>query len=428
MNRRQLTIWLAVIAIGAIVITLRSTRSSSDLRGFHSVWVANWEQPAVENRPDREDPYAPSFYAIFAPFGALPLWGAALLFYVVNIACTWGILRLTVRLLEIPPPKYQQLWIPAVAVTPFFIGTISLGQNTLLLLFLVLAAFVVSRQRRDVLAGVLIGLAAAIKVYPLLFLAPFALRRRYKVLLGCASTIVLISGGLGTLFFGYETNVQWHRQWGRFITRADAERPEDPFYPRSLRCTARYNNQAAQAVLARVMLDVPAKWYGKQFKVNLFSLESATWRTARATFAVLFLGLGVVALWGLQRGESATFEMSPSARELGLVCVWFFLVSPMVWTHYLLWAFFPLAYVVFSQQARPRSSQILLCIWFLGEAFVWSKYSRAIGVNLLANLALFTWFAWPGLTVFFRHVMVWRDGSPELADKPTSGPLHLHPS
>lgn len=403
-SRRQNLTWLILIVLGAIVVGLRSERSGGDLRGFHQVWAANWQQPSVENRPDREDPYAPSFYVIFAPLGALPLWVAAVVIYAVNVTCVWGIVRLTVRLLNLAQPRLRELWIPALAVTPFLIGTISLGQNTLVLMLLVLAAYWVSRQRRDWLAGGLIGLATAIKVYPLIFLAPYLFRLRYQVIFSCALTIALIAGGLGTMFFGFETNVAWHTQWAKFLTRAEQDRPENPFYPRSLRCTARYNNQAVAAVLARVMLDVPAKWYGKTFKVNVFEFDSATWRTARSAAWWLFLGVGTLALWGLQSGSSGP---GPSVRELALVCAWFFVISPMVWTHYLLWAFFPLAMLVIQRDAQPRTAKIILAVWFLAELFVWSKVSRAIGINLIANIALFTWAAWPGLAVVANTLQDW---------------------
>ncbi len=127
---------------------------------------------------------------------------------------------------------------------PFFLGTILLGQNTLILMFLVLAAYATARQGRESWAGCLIGLATAIKIYPLLFLVPFVLRLRVRVLAGFAATLFIIAGLMGSLFFGYETNLRWYQSWGRFVTRADQTRLEDPHYPSACGRTARYNNQA----------------------------------------------------------------------------------------------------------------------------------------------------------------------------------------
>jgi len=397
-DRRQLALWSAAILIGGLVIIIRTERSSSDLRGFHSVWAANWRQPAVENRADPEDPYAPSFYVLFAPLGALPLWGAAAVIYAINIFCAWAIVRMTIRLLAIPPPERAALWIPAIGVAPFFLGTLTLGQNTLILIALVMAAVVVAGNGREFLAGGLIGLASAIKVYPILFLAPYLLRLRWRVVAGCLSSMLFIAGLMGTLFFGYETNLNWTQSWGRFVTRADQDRPEDPHFPKSMRCTARYNNQAVHAVLARVMLDVPAKWYGDRFQVNLLACDAATWRAARSAMSGLFLLLGAVALWGLRRSPQNPAEgVSVDAWELALVCCWFFTLSPMVWTHYLVWAFFPLACVTRRRAAQPRLAVIVLGVWFAAECLIGSKYCRALGVNLLAGVALFADLAAPGL-------------------------------
>jgi len=427
---RKRTLLIAAITVGGIVIAVRSERSSSDLKGFHSVWAANWQQPSVNNRPDREDPYAPSFYVLFAPLGALPLWAAALVMYLINIGCAWGILRLTIGLLNLPPPDYAQLWIPVVGVAPFFLGTLTLGQNTLILMCLVLGAYTFARQGREFRSGCLIGLATAIKVYPILFLVPFALRLRMKVCAGFLATIVLVAGVLGTLFFGYETNVGWYKSWGRFVTRADQDRPEDPAFPRSMRCTARYNNQAVHAVLARVMMDVPAKWYGERFQVNLLKCDAATWRQARTGATVFFAGLGIAALCGLRWNRRPKLPrllhmtetgvgISRDARELGMVCSWFFLTSPMVWTHYLLWAFFPLACVVRQRPNRPRMAMFVLGAWFAAECLIGSKFSRAIGVNLWAGLLLFGWFAVPTLhAIAMRFVNFRRSGD--------DGPIPLY--
>jgi hypothetical protein len=225
---------------------------------------------------------------------------------------------------------------------------------------------------------------------------------------GFLATIVLVAGLLGTLYLGYDTNVGWHKSWGRFVTRADQHRPEDPAYPRSMRCSARYNNQAVQAVLARLMLDVPAKWYGERFQVNLLSCDAATWRRARTGATVIFAGLGIAALCGLRlsprpqlprlmHAAETRIGISRDARELGLVCSWFFLTSPMVWTHYLLWAYFPLACVARQRHSRPRMAMLVLGAWFVAECLIGSKFSRAIGVNLWAGLLLFSWFAFPAV-------------------------------
>ncbi len=404
-RRRQL-LFIAAIIVGAVMIAIHAERSGGDLAGFHAVWAANWQHAAAENRPDPEDPYAPSFYVLFAPLGAIPLWAAAAVMFLMNIACACGIVRMTIALLDIPRSDQWLLWIPAVGVAPFFFGTLSLGQNTLILMCLVLGAYTLVRRESDFCGGCLIGLATAIKIYPILFLVPFALRMRWKVVSGCGATVVLIAGGLGTLFLGYETNLQWHESWGRFVTRADQDVPEDPAAPRTMRCTARYNNQAVHAVLARLMMDVPAKWYGDTFHVNLLSCDAATWRRTRTATTLLFAGLGIVALLALRQTRrripsrmvyeaEQPRELSRDAREFALVCSWFFLVSPMVWTHYLVWAYFPLACVAVQRSIRPRRATIILAAWFAAECLVGSQFSRAIGVNLWAGLLLFGWFAVP---------------------------------
>jgi hypothetical protein len=153
--------------------------------------------------------------------------------------------------------------------------------------------------------------------------------------------------------------------------------------------------------------------------VNLLKCDAATWRRARTGATLFFAGLGIAALCGLRWNQRPQMPrlmqvaetrvgISRDARELGMVCCWFFLTSPMVWTHYLLWAFFPLACVVRQRRNRPRMATFVLGGWFLAECLIGSKFSRAIGVNLWAGLLLFGWFAVPALRAIAMRFMNFR--------------------
>ena len=397
---RSLNLLLAaLIAAGAVVAVDRALDGSSDLRGFHGVWAENWEHPAVENRPDPEDPYPATSYVLFAPLGALPLWLVALLFYAVNVAAIWALVGLSCRMLDVPWSRRIMFLLPGLGVAPFLFSTIMLGQNTLLLMLLVSGAFYIARANREFLAGTLIGLAAAIKVYPAIFLLPFVLRGSLRTVAGFAIVIVMLAGPLGMLALGPNTNAAWHERWFAFVSRADQDRPEDPHIPRSLRCTTRYNNQATQAVLARLMLPINARWEETGFRVNVMAADSATWRRTRIAATALFLGISCIALVGVRRGGTdgppGFRQLSADSCELALTTLLFFAISPMVWTHYFLWAFFPLCCVMKVRPVQVRASAVLLAVWLAAVVLISSTYSRAVGTNLWAALALFVWMAAP---------------------------------
>jgi alpha-1,2-mannosyltransferase len=129
----------------------------------------------------------------YAPFGALSLaWSAA------TIAIVIGIAHLCATHLDLDVPARLRPWVaPAIATLLFASATVSsnlhFGQVSVMLGAAMLADFTKSRDTRW--AGVLTGVAAAIKLTPLLFIPLwwFAGRRRAAV------TAAVTFGGLGAL-------------------------------------------------------------------------------------------------------------------------------------------------------------------------------------------------------------------------------------
>lgn len=76
------------------------------------------------------------------------------------------------------------------------------GQVSALTCALAVLAFVAHGRRRSALAGLLLGLAASIKVYPALFAVYFLLRRDRRALLGFAITVAAASAVLPLLVLG----------------------------------------------------------------------------------------------------------------------------------------------------------------------------------------------------------------------------------
>ena len=68
-----------------------------------------------------------------------------------------------------------------------------LGQWTLLLLLLVVAAWVIDRRERPAAAGALLGLAAAIKLFPAYLFVLYAAQRRLKPLLSGMATLLCVT-------------------------------------------------------------------------------------------------------------------------------------------------------------------------------------------------------------------------------------------
>jgi alpha-1,2-mannosyltransferase len=170
------------------VLAFRHGRSIYDLFSAGDLAAQGLQAEALAN-------YHPPFNVLlFLPVALFP-------YQVAVVLWTLGLLLLyllsgsiIVRELGISIPRYalpllvglSLLWYP-------FQFNIILGQLSLVLVACVIGGWALLRRRRDGLAGVLIGLAVLIKIFPALLLLYLVLRRRWWAV---GSALVVIAAGM----------------------------------------------------------------------------------------------------------------------------------------------------------------------------------------------------------------------------------------
>ena len=421
------------ILLGGLSVK-RAVNGNADISGNYRHWRSNLREPTLPERregvqPQDPDAYPPITYALFAPLGALPLWAAAALWYLINLGCSiylWREARTWVRcefatvpVLSPDPPVTAGIWTTSggpqsilnravLAVLPAWIGSLLLGQNMLPLMALTWGAFQLVRQQRSWLAGGLLALAAVIKVLPAVFLWPLIWTRNYRVMLAFGSTALLLVGGLGSLYFGPRTNLEFHGKWLKFAVQGPENRAPDPGDPNTLRGSLRYHNQSIEAVLARLLMDVPIHNRPQAPRVNLLSVPAATWRGARSVVLALCLGLGLIALYRsvTQRQDPDKSPASSRANSRGATSVETFailsflqlFISPMVWSHYYVWLFWPWLWLQTETVRGRRGGRIIYAAWLVAMPLMAVPEVRAIGLHLWLTIAIFLWICWPRLS------------------------------
>jgi hypothetical protein len=254
-------------------------------------------------------------------------------------------------------------------------------------MLMVLGAYVLALRHRSFWSGSLIALATLIKVVPVLFILPFVVRRDVRALGGFAATLVGVVFGLGSLYFGPATNLDFHRRWLEFAT-VGSEGPADPRIPNSMRSSIRSNNQSYEAVLARLTMDVPADRGRRAFQVNLARLDAAQWRALRiAGIAACVFVVGAALGWRewRQAGRGDRSSGVDWARDFGLIASLMLIISPIVWSHYYVWMLVPLALTL---QERGAVGRGLVIVWTVAGWLIGVPFARAIGVNLWATAML----------------------------------------
>jgi alpha-1,2-mannosyltransferase len=207
-----------------------------------------------------------------------------------------------------------------------FARTILLGQINLVLVALVVVdCFVVPARYR----GVLIGLAAGIKLVPGTFILFLALKREWGAALRCVAAFA-VTVGLGAVFVPGDS---WKFWSGGFINLSR-------FGPDAV---VRGDNQSLTGALMRLSRDL----------------------SPPAIFTLL-LSVGVMAL-GL---VAARRQIASGNDVAGLVCIAFasLLASPISWTHHWVWAV--LALLVLVQGRRRVGAALLGAVFVIGPMWL----------------------------------------------------------
>ena len=118
---------------------------------------------------------------------------AALCWFYIKAGLTLLVFRWVFQLVEEagrPFPLWAKCVTVLLALRPIM-SDLQHGNVNLFILFLVVAALTAYHRQRDVLAGVVLGLAIACKVTPALFLPYLVWKRSWKASAGCAAGLAL---------------------------------------------------------------------------------------------------------------------------------------------------------------------------------------------------------------------------------------------
>ncbi|MEV0028400.1 glycosyltransferase 87 family protein [Nocardia sp. NPDC050793] len=242
--------------------------------------------------------YPPFAALVLAPFALLPWDIAAFSFFVTSVAALTLTLYLVARRIW-PGENARRVALFATAcAAPLAMlleptqATLDFGQVNLLLMALVAADCLTEKPKWR--RGMLIGIAAAIKLTPAAFVLFFLVRRDYKSAITAAAT-----GAAATAISFVALPSTSVKYWFGGLGNVDG-----------LSGSAFHTNQSIQAVLARLRVPEPA-----------------------FTIVWLLAGAALLALVVLAMRRAA----DAPALALAVNAVFTLLVSPISWSHHWIW-------------------------------------------------------------------------------------------
>jgi alpha-1,2-mannosyltransferase len=321
-----------LVPVGRLALFHRSLDFSVYMMGAHHLVDGRLYTASLPTAPHLPFTYPPFAALILAPLAVLPFTLAQVLWALASSAALFAVIAVTLRCVRPETDRLQVvLWslvlmAPAYWIEPVRL-TFSFGQVNLVLAALILADLTrrIGIGGRTLPRGVLIGIAAAVKLVPLVFV-PYLFvtgqRRAAWVSLGSFVACSMVATAV-------DPRVSWS-YWTKYST--DAQRVGGVFY---------ISNQSLRAAADRL-----------DHRVVSVALVTA------ASAVVLVMGIAL-----------ARWAHEASSPFLGLlVCATTgLLVSPITWAHHLVWAVPVLMWLALGSD-RPAGGRIWAAA---GAALFW---------------------------------------------------------
>ena len=346
-----------LIALSVWAFIFKVSRRMPDLEVY---WRAGRRAAAAEPLYRVDDlhfqfKYFPAFAVLAIPLGALPLPVAKGFWFFTSIALLVVLLALVPKLLiERRKSTALLVVITIVALGKFYVHELVLGQVNILLAVIVTCAMLAIKNKREVVAGLLVALAIVIKPYAVIFV-PWLVARRSRssvlaVMAGAAAALVLPA-----VMYGFGQTVALHRDWWRTVTDTTAPNlmTED--------------NVSLASVYAR--------WLGQGSVATFMALVTAVALLAAAAL-VFFRRRGII---------------FPEGLEAGLLLTMMPLLSPQGWDYVFLLSTPAVVYLANYEDRLPgllrpitivAVAAIGLTVFDLVGRTVYAKFMHISGIPL----------------------------------------------
>jgi hypothetical protein len=334
-------------------------------------------------------PHTQNFPFMYPPTCALLLAGPAffgkpaliLILTALNTMAWILCIRFLSALISEPCVQNAPVVIANFIVIPFVWSSYHLGQPSLVLLALMLGAFLSLRRDREILAGMLVALAAAIKAFPLLAIFYLVYRRYWMAAISLIVALVILLLLLPIPFRGLHQTLSDARDWQRGMLRYEqggiAQRPARSYS---------WKNQSifgvANRLLRRVSVDEEPD---PPVYANLADLDFTTVNIVIISSAVL-VGLSFVAAMSWQRlAEGDT-------REFAALLILILIFTPLAFGYLFVWLMFPLALLIKRTTAGAESMSpmcLLIALALLTATGIAPRFAQIYGSLFFAALTLY---------------------------------------
>lgn len=273
---------------------------------------------------------------LFTPFSYLDLKVAQILFLIVSIFAIIAACYVMIKCTQVSDRKKSSIILLFAANGPMY-HSVLFGNITHFLLLMLLAALFSWHQKRQFLMGIILAVAALIKIPLYIFGVYFLLRGQWRALAGFVTALMAIAA-TSVLLFGMDLHLAW------FHTCIQ------PYSGKSL---GAFNVQSLDAFLIRLTHseDLLKSWV----------LIEGDWVFKLLRYILLSLIVGST-IWICWRSKQPN---TPEIKnlEFSIVLCLALVISPLSWTHYYLLLLLPISLYMAKKLEIPEKQPLVNLIY-----------------------------------------------------------------
>ncbi|HMG06625.1 MAG TPA: glycosyltransferase family 87 protein, partial [Chthoniobacterales bacterium] len=349
-----------VLLVFALVPILHSLRGQSIKDYF--VWYETGQQVlhGADVYPNQWHKfpfmYPPSCALLLAPLSALGKTGLVASLVLFNAAAWICSIIFSVRLATGEKRRAHLLvyFIPSFVVSVFVWSNFLLGQPSLVLLALMLGAFLALQKRFNVLAGFLIGLAAAIKAFPVLAIVYLIYRRWWVATIALVLTLVFLLIVAPIPVRGYAQTKQDLQRWSSGMLFKYDEKGVGQREGRS----NSWKNQSIWGVSNRLLRHVEYNHSYRRHTPRYANFANLKFTMVNALILAAGLLLGLTFIAVMPAATQRTPETD--AIEFALLLLLILIFTPLAFGYLFVWLLYPLTVIVQRLVASRPSRATLL--------------------------------------------------------------------
>jgi hypothetical protein len=331
--------------------------------------------------------YPPPCALVLAAASLLGPGGLILLLCAIN-SVAWFFSARWSAVLAAGQTETRNVWlygIPNLLVIVYIWSSYHLGQPSLVLLVLMLGAFVALRAKKEILAGGLIAVAAAIKAFPILAIVYLLYRRYWAAAASLVATLVFLILILPTPVRGFQQAWRDIQKWSvGMLIYSEAKVGQRPMRSYT------WKNQSLIGVSNRLLRHVDADAASAPHTPIYVNFADLKFPIVNAIVIGVALMLG--ALYVVVMPHRAMRTADSDAIELSLLLLLMLMVTPLSFGYFYSWLMLPFA--VITQRVLAGKGSVLLwwslpALALLALGLPFPRGAQLYGNTFFATLLLF---------------------------------------